>query len=48
MITASWPDHLLTLTEWDALPEDTSRRCESVEGVLPAPVKLDLDRLTSR
>ncbi len=43
MTTASWPDHLLTLTEWDALPEDTSRRCELVEGVLlvvprPAPL----------
>ncbi|MGH3686111.1 MAG: hypothetical protein ACRDRE_12035 [Pseudonocardiaceae bacterium] len=42
MTTASWPDHLLTLTEWDTLPEDTSRRCGLVEGVLlvvprPAP-----------
>lgn len=43
MTTASWPDHLLTLAEWDALPEDTSRRYELVEGVLlvaprPAPM----------
>lgn len=30
----TWPDHLLTLAEWDALPEDTSRRFELVEGVL--------------
>jgi Uma2 family endonuclease len=34
MSIASWPDHLLTLDEWDALPEDTSRRFELVEGVL--------------
>jgi len=32
--TASWPDHLLTLAEWDALPQDTSRCYELVEGVL--------------
>lgn len=37
-----WPDHLLTLDEWDALelPEHLSRRVELVEGVLvvsPAP-----------
>lgn len=30
----TWPDHLLTLDEWDSLPEDTSRRYELVEGVL--------------
>jgi Uma2 family endonuclease len=53
MTTASWPDHLLTLTEWDALPEDTSRRCELVEGVLlvvprPAPLhQRAMVRLTS-
>ncbi|MPZ81536.1 MAG: Uma2 family endonuclease [Actinophytocola sp.] len=34
MTVASWPDHLLTLEEWDALPEDTSRHVELVEGVL--------------
>lgn len=28
------PDHLLTLTEWDALPQDTSRHYELAEGVL--------------
>ncbi|MGH3811800.1 MAG: Uma2 family endonuclease [Pseudonocardiaceae bacterium] len=43
MTTASWPDHLLTLSEWDALPEDTSRCYELVEGILlavprPAPL----------
>ncbi|GAA0229770.1 Uma2 family endonuclease [Saccharothrix mutabilis subsp. mutabilis] len=37
-----WPDHLLTLEEWDALPEDESHHVELVEGVLlgapkPAP-----------
>lgn len=36
------PNHLLTLEEWDALPQDTSRRFELAEGVLvvaprPAP-----------
>jgi Uma2 family endonuclease len=43
MTAASWPDHLLTLAEWDALPQDTSRCYELVEGVLlvvprPAPL----------
>ncbi|WP_433803463.1 Uma2 family endonuclease [Actinomycetospora sp. CA-084318] len=28
------PDHLIDLAEWEALPEDTSARCELVEGVL--------------
>lgn len=32
--TGTWPDHPLSLAEWDALPEDTSRRIERVEGVL--------------
>lgn len=39
--TRTWPDHLLTLAEWDALGQDTSRRIELVEGVLlvsPRPV----------
>jgi Uma2 family endonuclease len=37
----SWPDHLLSLAEWDALPEDNTRRYELVEGILlvsPRPV----------
>ncbi len=43
MTAAFWPDHLLTLAEWDALPPDTSRCYELVEGVLlvvprPAPL----------
>lgn len=29
-----WPDHLLTLEDWIALPEDNSRTYELVEGVL--------------
>ncbi|WP_459721002.1 Uma2 family endonuclease [Actinophytocola sp. KF-1] len=42
MSVQPWPDHLLTLEEWDALPEDTSRHYELAEGVLvvaprPAP-----------
>lgn len=43
MTAAPWPDHLLTVAEWDALPQDTSRCYELVEGVLlvvprPAPL----------
>lgn len=43
MTATHWPDHLLTLDEWDALPEDGSRHYELVEGVLavspkPAPL----------
>ena len=30
----SWPDHLLSLEEWAALPEDSERRYELAEGVL--------------
>lgn len=54
MMTASWPGHLLTLDEWDALPEDTSRHYELVEGVLlvvPRPAPLHqrvMVRLTSQ
>lgn len=33
-IQPMWPDHLLDLDEWSALPEDTSRRFELAEGVL--------------
>ncbi|RZQ59549.1 Uma2 family endonuclease [Amycolatopsis suaedae] len=43
MTTVTWPDHLLTLDDWAALPEDTSRRYELVEGVLlvsPRPAAL--------
>jgi Uma2 family endonuclease len=42
-LSASWPGHLLDLAEWDALPEDTSRRVELAEGVLqvaPKPIFL--------
>jgi len=28
-----WPEHLLDLAAWDALPEDTRGRFELVEGV---------------
>lgn len=34
MSSASWPDHLLTLDEWDALPEDEFRGAELVKGTL--------------
>ncbi|GAB2650850.1 Uma2 family endonuclease [Nocardia goodfellowii] len=36
-----WPDHLLTLDDWIALPEDNSRHYELAEGVLvvcPRPI----------
>ncbi|MFC4950838.1 Uma2 family endonuclease [Pseudonocardia sp. GCM10023141] len=33
-MSLSWPSHLLTLEEWDALPEDSALRLELVEGVL--------------
>jgi Uma2 family endonuclease len=33
-VTVPWPDHLLSLTEWDALPHDPTRRYELIEGVL--------------
>lgn len=29
-----WPDHPLSLDEWDALPEDTTHRYELAEGVM--------------
>lgn len=32
--TLSWPNHLLTLADWEALPEDSVLRLELVEGVL--------------
>lgn len=40
MTVSIWPDHLLTLAEWDELPEDLGGRSELVEGVLlvvPSP-----------
>jgi Uma2 family endonuclease len=40
-MTLSWPDHLLTLEEWEALPVDEGLRLEVAEGVLmmsPRPV----------
>ena len=39
-----WPDHLLSLAEWDGLDEDCSRRFELVVGVLlvvPRPAVID-------
>ncbi|MCE7007948.1 Uma2 family endonuclease [Kibdelosporangium philippinense] len=41
MSSVMWPDHLLSLADWDALPEDNSRQYELAEGVLqvsPRPV----------
>ncbi|TWF94345.1 Uma2 family endonuclease [Saccharopolyspora dendranthemae] len=35
----TWPDHLMTLAEFDVLPEDNSRRYELQEGVLQATPK---------
>lgn len=43
MSTMTWPGHLLTLDEWDALPEDAEFRTELVEGNLwtaPRPTPL--------
>uniref|UniRef100_UPI000B13101F Uma2 family endonuclease n=1 Tax=Nocardia anaemiae TaxID=263910 RepID=UPI000B13101F len=34
MTTVHFPDHLLTLDDWIALPEDNSHSFELVEGVL--------------
>jgi len=34
MSMVTWPDHLLTLAEWEAMPEDTTHLLELVEGVL--------------
>jgi Uma2 family endonuclease len=39
--TVPWPDHLLSLAEWEQLPEDTSHKYELSEGallVVPRPV----------
>ncbi|SFT03093.1 Endonuclease, Uma2 family (restriction endonuclease fold) [Saccharopolyspora flava] len=35
----TWPDHLMTLAEFDELPEDNSRRYELQEGVLQVTPK---------
>jgi len=38
-----WPDRLLSLDDWDALPEDPTRRFELIEGVMlvvPRPASL--------
>ncbi len=33
-MTLSWPNHLLTIEDWEALPEDSAMRLELAEGVL--------------
>ncbi|MBV9846240.1 MAG: Uma2 family endonuclease [Kutzneria sp.] len=40
MSATLWPDDLLTFDEWLALPEDTSRRFELVEGILQTTPRL--------
>jgi hypothetical protein len=30
----AWPDRLLSIVDWDAIPEDSSRRYEVAEGVM--------------
>jgi Uma2 family endonuclease len=43
MSVLTWPDHLMSLPEWEALPEDGRYRLEVVEGVLhvaPRPLFL--------
>ncbi|TDD90371.1 Uma2 family endonuclease [Saccharopolyspora karakumensis] len=39
MSVMTWPDHLMTLEEFEQLPEDNSRRYELQEGVLHATPK---------
>ncbi|MBQ0928510.1 Uma2 family endonuclease [Saccharopolyspora endophytica] len=39
MSVMTWPDHLMTLEEFEQLPEDNSRRYELQEGVLQATPK---------
>jgi len=42
-VTLSWPNHLLTLEEWDALPEAEGVRLELAEGlVVMSPMPLSL------
>jgi hypothetical protein len=41
--SSPWPDHLLTLEDWQRLPEDTSRHYELAEGIMhvaPRPMPL--------
>jgi len=42
MTAQPWPDHLLTLEEWAALPEDTSRHIELADGVLQVSPRPEL------
>ncbi|HWE89080.1 MAG TPA: Uma2 family endonuclease [Pseudonocardiaceae bacterium] len=49
MSVVTWPDHFLTLHEWDDLPEDNRFRREVVEGVLivsPRPMTFHLRAVT--
>lgn len=49
-MTVTWPDHLLELRDWDALPEDNRFRLEVAEGVLivtPRPMS-DHQRAVTR
>lgn len=38
-MSLSWPGHLITLAEWEALPEDETLRLEVVEGMLAVSAK---------
>lgn len=45
----SWPRHLLTLEDWEALPEDDGLRVELAEGVLmrsPRPISWHQNAVT--
>jgi hypothetical protein len=33
-MTLSWPNHPITLEEWEALPEDSVNKLEVAEGML--------------
>ena len=33
-MTLSWPNHPITLEEWEALPEDSAKKLEVAEGML--------------
>jgi Uma2 family endonuclease len=42
-VASAWPDHLISLQEWDDLKPEELRRCELVEGVLvvvPKPARM--------
>jgi Uma2 family endonuclease len=48
-MAAPWPDHLLTLEEFDALPEDNTHRYELEEGVLlVTPMAVPLHQRVAR